>query len=83
MIKNIGKIDGIIRVIVGLVLIYFGGIQNISVLSVIMMVVGVILVITAITGSCMVYKLLGISTNKKELTAPIMQQPQQQTQEKI
>jgi len=66
---NEGTVDRIVRAVVGVVLIWAGlwplaGLQA-AVLGIIVALIGLILVITAITGFCLVYRLLGISTLKK------------------
>lgn len=57
------------RVVVGLVLLWaglwpLGGLQA-AVLGIIVALVGLVLVMTAITGICLIYSILGISTLKK------------------
>ena len=61
--KNVGKTDKVIRFIVALVLfsLFFvleGNAKYIAVL-------GIVPFYTAITGSCFLYSILGISTKKK------------------
>lgn len=62
--KNVGKTDKIIRIVIGLVLLSLifilpGNIRFIG-------LIGLILLITAGTGFCPIYALLHISTNKKK-----------------
>ena len=65
MKPNEGSIDRIIRVILGIVLIVIGwAVLGNNTLGVILDIIGVILLITAITGFCGIYRLLGISTIK-------------------
>ena len=65
MKPNEGSIDRIIRVILGIVLIIIGWpVLGNNALGVILDIIGVILLITAITGFCGTYRLLGISTIK-------------------
>ena len=65
MKRNEGSTDRILRVILGIVLIIIGWpVLGNSVLGVVLDVIGVILLVTAITGFCGIYKLLGISTIK-------------------
>lgn len=65
MKPNEGSTDRIFRVILGIVLIIIGWpVLGNSVLGVVLDVIGVILLVTAITGFCGIYKLLGISTLK-------------------
>ena len=65
MKRNEGSTDRIVRVILGIVLIIIGWpVLGNSVLGVVLDVIGVILLITAITGFCTIYRLLGINTIK-------------------
>lgn len=69
MKPNESTIDRIIRVVLGLLLIWLGlwplsGLQG-GALGIIVGVVGLILLVTAITGFCLIYRLLGISTRKE------------------
>ena len=65
MKRNEGSTDRIIRVILGIVLIIIGWpVLGNSVFGVILDVIGIILMITALTGFCGIYRLLGISTVK-------------------
>jgi len=65
MKRNEGSTDRIIRVILGIVLIIIGWlVLGNSTLGVILDIIGVILLITAITGFCAIYRLLGVSTIK-------------------
>ncbi len=63
--KNVGLIDRIIRIILGVVLIYVGWVvwEN-NIAGIILDIVGIILIITGIAGYCWLYKLLGIKTCK-------------------
>ncbi len=66
MIKNIGTVDKVIRIIVGLFLVYYA-IMNYAdsmTLAIIAGIAGLILLITAFTGFCYLYKIFGISTKK-------------------
>lgn len=66
MIKNIGSVDKVIRIIIGLFLVYYA-IANYNtsmVWSVIAGIVGLGLIITVFTGFCFLYKIFGISTKK-------------------
>lgn len=63
---NEGGIDRIIRVALGLVLLGVGVFAVKGTLSVVLDVLGVIAIVTGVTGFCLVYKLLGnFSTTKK------------------
>jgi len=64
-IPNEGNVDRIIRIIVGLVLILISVFATLNpTVEVIFIIIGVIALITGLTGFCLVYKLLGISTRK-------------------
>ncbi len=81
MSKNVGAIDRVIRIIVGLVLLYGGYYFGIStIVGIILIVLGAISIIDAITGFCLIYKILGISTakskNQEQTTPPIPPQGQ-------
>jgi hypothetical protein len=65
MKPNEGTSDRIIRLILGVVLIIIGWpVLGNNTVGIILDVIGVILLITGITGFCTVYKILGISTLK-------------------
>jgi uncharacterized membrane protein HdeD (DUF308 family) len=65
MKTNEGTADRIVRVILGIVLIIIGWpVLGNNALGIILDVIGVILLVTAITGFCAIYRLLGISTIK-------------------
>lgn len=64
MEKNIGKIDRIIRVIVGSALIIFGSNLEQRVLSLILALFGLISIIEGFTGYCGLYNLLKINTRR-------------------
>ena len=62
--KNEGAVDRIIRAIAGIVILIIGiyEVKSLAVLGIILIIVGAVLIITAITGFCLLYTLLGIST---------------------
>lgn len=67
MIKNIGTVDKVIRIIIGLFLVYYA-IANFNTSmawAIIVGIVGLALIITVFTGFCFLYKIFGISTDKK------------------
>lgn len=67
MIKNIGSVDKVIRIIIGLFLIYYA-IANYSISMVWAIIAGVIglgFIVTVFTGFCFIYKIFGISTDKE------------------
>ena len=66
---NVGTVDRAIRAILGLILAIFGmgplgGMQN-TVLGLAVALIGVAVLFTAASGFCLIYRLLGISTEKK------------------
>jgi hypothetical protein len=65
MKKNTGSIDRIVRAIVGAVLIMAAFLLDANGLTVVFYVVGVVFLITAITGFCAFYKFFSIDTRKK------------------
>ena len=64
MKKNVGSLDRIIRAIVGVVLLVLLAVTS-GWLQVLVGVLGVIMVVTAITGVCPLYIPFKIDTNKK------------------
>ena len=65
MKPNEGATDRIIRLILGVVLIIIGWlVLGNGTLGIIFDIIGVILLITGITGFCTIYRVLGISTIK-------------------
>jgi len=62
--KNEGKTDRIVRFFLGLVFLILGFTVFTGTLSTVAYVLGVIMLITAATGFCGLYKLLGINTDK-------------------
>jgi hypothetical protein len=65
MEKNVGKSDGIIRLILGVILIIVGFGYLSGVVGVIVIIIGVALIITSFTKFCFTYKLFGINTLDK------------------
>lgn len=67
MTKNEGKMDQMIRLILGVVLLglaFFGGLSG--ALYWIALVVGVVMLVTSVTGFCPLYRVFGINTcNRK------------------
>jgi uncharacterized membrane protein HdeD (DUF308 family) len=65
MKPNEGTTDRIVRLILGVVLIIIGwSVLGNSALGIILDIIGVILLITGITGFCAIYKVFGMSTLK-------------------
>ena len=65
MKKNEGAIDRILRVLLALAAFATAYFWTTGALSIILYIVGAILLFTAITGFCLLYKPFGISTLKK------------------
>jgi hypothetical protein len=66
MKKNMGKVDRILRAVVGIVLLAFIWTGQISgTLGVVLTVVAVVLLVTSILGFCPLYVPVKISTQKK------------------
>ena len=63
MPKNEGKWDRIIRVILGLVLLYIGYALTVAPWNYVAYVVGAILLITGAIGYCAIYAVFNINTN--------------------
>jgi uncharacterized membrane protein HdeD (DUF308 family) len=70
MKANESSTDRLIRIILGIIFIILGwfALGN-NTLGVILDIIGIILIITGITGFCLIYTLLGMSTKKKEPSA--------------
>lgn len=66
MIKNVGNFDRILRfVFSGLVLVMVLSGKITGLVALVLIIVSIVLVITGLIGWCGLYKLLGISTVKK------------------
>jgi hypothetical protein len=63
--KNESKNDRITRVIVGVVLFLIAYTMLSGAAQVVVYILAVVAIVTAVTGFCLLYKLLGIDTNKK------------------
>jgi len=64
MEKNIGKVDGVIRFIAGVLLIYAAFNVNSKILMAILIALATISIYESYTGFCGLYKIFNISTNK-------------------
>ncbi len=64
MTKNEGTWDRIIRVILGLILLYVGYAMAPAPWNYVAYVVGIILVVTGAIGYCLLYSLFKINTSK-------------------
>ncbi len=67
MKKNLGKIDAVLRILVGVILAYLFYNNYIpGILGVVLLSVSGVLVITGFIGWCPLYKIFGIQTCKVE-----------------
>ncbi|HJH31484.1 MAG TPA: DUF2892 domain-containing protein [Methanosarcinaceae archaeon] len=64
METNEGTVDRVVRIVLGLVLIYVGVAQIVTagILTYIIAVVGLIILVTGVTGHCQLYTFAGINT---------------------
>jgi hypothetical protein len=65
MEKNVGKVDSIIRLILGIILVIAGLAYLNGVAEVVVIIIGIVLIFTSLTKFCALYKLFGINTLKK------------------
>jgi hypothetical protein len=66
MAQNIGRADKAARLVLALVLLYAGWqYNNVLWVKYLCWIIAAVLVLTVVTGFCLPYKLLGISTAKK------------------
>ena len=65
MEKNIGKIDGIIRFIVGILLIYAAFNVDSKILMAVLIALATVSIYESYTGYCGLYKLFKINTNRR------------------
>lgn len=65
MSKNEGTIDRVIRGVGGTLLAYFSYVSLSGFVQIVGFVISAVLLFTAFTGFCLLYKLFGFSTNKK------------------
>lgn len=63
--SNIGTLDRIMRVIVGMALVLLPTITGLAIWSGIAAAVGAILVVTALFGFCPIYALFGLSSKRR------------------
>ena len=67
MFNNVGTVDRIIRILLATALAYFGLlVYSGSALGIGLTIAAVVLGISALAGSCMLYGLLGINTRKPQ-----------------
>jgi Protein of unknown function (DUF2892) len=65
MKPNEGTVDRILRALLGVALLAAGYFMATGTVAIVLYVVGVIVLFTAATGFCLLYKLIGVSTLKK------------------
>jgi len=65
MTQNVGEMDRLVRAVTGVILILVGYSVGEGKWQIALYVLGGILLINALTGFCLIYKLLGISTQKR------------------
>jgi len=62
--KNESKVDRLIRVILGLVFLYLAFFITTDGLSLVLYVLAILMILSAITGFCALYKIFKFSTKK-------------------
>jgi len=67
MVKNVGTVDRVIRAIVGILALGGAFFVSGTVFKVILAIVGIVMLFTAITGFCGLYRIFGISTCPTEV----------------
>lgn len=61
--KNVGKIDRVIRIILGIILLYLFIVNMVAApWSYLVALIGLILIVTGIIGTCPLYSILGMNT---------------------
>ena len=64
--KNVGKIDRVIRIVLGFILLYLFVANMVTApWSYLVALIGLILLVTGIIGTCMLYSILGMNTLDK------------------
>ena len=61
--KNESSTDRILRIVAGIILIFLA-MYSAGIIQIILYIIAAVLLITGITGFCLLYKLLGVKTNK-------------------
>jgi hypothetical protein len=64
--SNVGNLDRLIRVILGLALVLVPLIGGWALWSGVVAVIGAVLVVTAIVGFCPIYALFGLSSKRRQ-----------------
>jgi hypothetical protein len=69
MKKNVGTVDGLIRVVLAIVTIFL--FYNKILTDSLFMIIAVILLFTSLTGFCPLYSLLGLKTKQEQSKEPV------------
>lgn len=69
MKKNVGTVDGLIRVVLAIVTIFL--FYNKILTDSLFMIIAVILLFTSLTGFCPLYSLLGLKTKQEQNKQPV------------
>lgn len=64
MIQNVGDVDRLVRVVVGVIAELAGYSISLRMWTIVLYLAGGVLIITGLSGWSLVYKLMGISTKK-------------------
>jgi len=75
MKSNVGSVDRIVRMILGIVLIiaYLGNFLT-GTLGLVLLIVGLVLAVTSVFSFCPLYRIFRISTNTKKGSGPVADQ---------
>ncbi len=66
--KNVGQVDRWIRLALAIALLYLGiAVLKEPILGIVLILIGLILALTAVFGSCPIYSLVGIRTCKQDM----------------
>ena len=65
--KNVGMIDRVIRIIFGIVLLYLFAVNMVAApWSYLVALIGLILLVTGVVGTCLLYSMIGMNTLGKK-----------------
>ena len=71
MFNNVGTVDRLLRLLMSIVLLYFGLlVYPDSTLGIVLDILGSIALLTGVFGSCALYGLLGVNTRKSNQDSP-------------
>jgi len=67
MARNVGQVDRVVRFLVAIILavLFFSNVVQ-GALGIVLLVIGIVLFVTGLTGSCPAYSMLKISTCKRQ-----------------